>query len=392
MASARHTLLIVDDDQQAISAIKNYLSETDFELYLPDSVEQAERLIIDSGLDLFICNPVSFNNTAHELIKKALQTEFRTPTIVITENEAVNEAVSALRLGVSDYLIKPLSDKHLFDSAITRCLEFARLRRENKNYREQLEKTNKELTNSLTLLQQDQQAGKHVQTKMLPPTPFSRRGYVFEHSIIPSLMLSGDFTDYFTLSSTHIVFYIADVSGHGASSAFVTVLLKNMFARKRNSYLDGENDIVVNPEKMLAAINHALLETSIGKHVTLCMGVIEIESNTLTYSNAGHLPLPALYVDGIAEYLECEGMPIGLIESANFHQKSIKLPDKFVLTLFSDGILEVLPQKGLTAKESGLLDRLQQGISSMPQLKEALGIDKLENAPDDIAVLTVSRQ
>ncbi|MCP6134720.1 SpoIIE family protein phosphatase, partial [Klebsiella pneumoniae] len=70
-----------------------------------------------------------------------------------------------------------------------------------------------------------------VQMNMLPESPWTVGGFAFEHQIIPSLYLSGDFTDYFRVDERRIAFYLADVSGHGASSAFVTVLLKFMTTR-----------------------------------------------------------------------------------------------------------------------------------------------------------------
>ena len=65
-----------------------------------------------------------------------------------------------------------------------------------------------------------------VQMKMLPENDQVIEGIYFEHLIKPSLYLSGDFLDYFKLDNDRVLFYFADVSGHGASSAFVTVLLK----------------------------------------------------------------------------------------------------------------------------------------------------------------------
>ncbi len=84
---------------------------------------------------------------------------------------------------------------------------------------------------SLNLLQEDQNAGRQVQMNMLPVTPWSIEGLEFSHRIIPSLYLSGDFVDYFRVDERRVAFYLADVSGHGASSAFVTVLLKFMTTR-----------------------------------------------------------------------------------------------------------------------------------------------------------------
>ena len=59
--------------------------------------------------------------------------------------------------------------------------------------------------------------------------------------------MSGDFTDYFKVGKSKVVFFLADVSGHGSSSAFATVLLKNLFARKRSDYLRRDDKTVIQP-------------------------------------------------------------------------------------------------------------------------------------------------
>src|SRR3546814_14694695 len=63
-----------------------------------------------------------------------------------------------------------------------------------------------------------------------------------------------------------VAFYLADVSGHGASSAFVTVLLKFMttrllFESKRNGTLPE-----FKPSEVLGHINRGLISCKLGKH------------------------------------------------------------------------------------------------------------------------------
>src|SRR5262249_39656676 len=48
-------------------------------------------------------------------------------------------------------------------------------------------------------LQRDQRAGRYIQMGMLPPTPMAVDDYRLRHRILPSLMLSGDFVDYFRI-------------------------------------------------------------------------------------------------------------------------------------------------------------------------------------------------
>ncbi len=64
-----------------------------------------------------------------------------TPVIVISGVGTVREAVDSLRLGAWDYVMKPVLDAEGLNIAIRRVLEKARLLRENRLYREHLEKT-----------------------------------------------------------------------------------------------------------------------------------------------------------------------------------------------------------------------------------------------------------
>jgi serine phosphatase RsbU (regulator of sigma subunit) len=189
-----------------------------------------------------------------------------------------------------------------------------------------------------------------------------------------------------------VVFLIADVSGHGSSSAFATVLLKNLFARKRSDYLRRSDGTILEPVEMLKLANRELLDLGVGKFATMVVGVIDRGANTLRYSVAGHLPLPVLVADGAARYLEGEGNAVGMLEEAEYAEALIPLPDTFMLALFSDGILETLPPKNLVDKESFFLDVFRQSSDSPEALVSRLGLDRASAAPDDIAALFISKR
>lgn len=64
-----------------------------------------------------------------------------TPIVVVSGAGTVREAVDSLRVGAWDYIMKPVPDAEGLDITIRRALEKARLLRENRLYREHLEKT-----------------------------------------------------------------------------------------------------------------------------------------------------------------------------------------------------------------------------------------------------------
>lgn len=386
-----HRLLVIDDEADVCETLAGYLAGAGYQVDCVADGGEGLALFEQLRPDLVLLDLKMPSVSGLDVLEALRNHPSDTPVIVIAGATVTSDVVQALRFGASDYLIKPISDMAVLQHSIERCLEQGRLRRENERYRSQLEEANRELRQSLTLLQQDQQAGRHVQLKMLPQTPVDYHGYQLSHRIFPSLLLSGDLVDYYTVGESHVVFFIADVSGHGASSAFVTVLLKNLFARKRSDYTHRRDDAVLSPPAMLERANRELLDTGVGKYATLCVGVLDTCANSLRYSVAGHLPMPLLRDGQGCRYLRGESPPVGLFDDAQFSEESVQLPPDFVLTLFSDGVLEVVAGDGVLEKESRLRETLSRQFGSVDAVVEALGLPGTGDLPDDIAVLMVSK-
>lgn len=385
------TLLIIDDDEVVRESLAAYLEDSSFKVLQATNGLQGLQIFESEQPDLVICDLRMPQIDGLELIRRIRETASETPIIVLSGAGVMNDAVEALRLGAADYLIKPLEDLAVLEHSVRRALDRAHLRVENQRYRDKLEAANRELQASLNLLQEDQNAGRQVQMNMLPVTPWSIEGLEFSHRIIPSLYLSGDFVDYFRVDERRVAFYLADVSGHGASSAFVTVLLKFMTTRllyesRRNGTLPE-----FKPSEVLAHINRGLINTKLGKHVTMLGGVIDLEKNSLTYSIGGHLPLPVLYVEGQARYLEGRGLPVGLFDDATYDDRVMELPASFSLSLFSDGILDVLPGATLKEREASLPEQVAAAGGTLDGLRQVFGLANLAEMPDDIALLVLSR-
>jgi len=92
------------------------------------------------------------------------------------------------------------------------------------------------------------------------------------------------------------------------------------------------------------------------------------------------------------KYLEGTGMPLGIISEVEYYDYNLQLPESFSLCLFSDGILEVLPANGLLQQEDCLLSLVREGNATLDKLTNALQLNKLTEVPDDIAIMTITRQ
>ncbi|MBF8672007.1 SpoIIE family protein phosphatase [Pseudomonas putida] len=390
MQKTSATLLIIDDDDVVRASLAAYLEDSGFSVLQAGNGQQGLQVFEEHQPDLVICDLRMPQMGGLELIRQVSERAPQLPVIVVSGAGVMSDAVEALRLGAADYLIKPLEDLAVLEHSVRRALDRSRLVLENQRYRDKLEAANRELEASLHLLQEDQTAGRQVQMNMLPESPWAASEFAFEHQIIPSLYLSGDFVDYFRVDERRIAFYLADVSGHGASSAFVTVLLKFMTTRlmfelKRSKMREFK------PSEVLSHINRGLINSKLGKHVTMVGGVIDEESGLLTYAVGGHLPLPVLHTPEHTRYLEGRGLPVGLFDEATYQDLVVELPPQFSLSLMSDGILDLLPGDTLKDKETALPEIVRAAGGSLDGLRQRFGLATLGEMPDDIALLVLSR-
>ena len=203
------------------------------------------------------------------------------------------------------------------------------------------------------LLIEDQLAGRQLQQQLRPVTPWTAQGITFEHCVVPALYLTGDSLDYFVLPDGRLLLYLADVSGSGTAAALISMLLKNTI-REFIFGAHAASATPLTPAKILSYLNQRLLTYNSDRHVTLICAIVDTAHNLLHWSMAGHLPSPVLYSAGHAVFLSGKGQPVGLFEQAQYHDEQIILPPAFSLSLFSDGIFDLLPEDSLVSREAAL--------------------------------------
>jgi len=384
-------LLVIDDEAMVRDSMVAYLEDSGYQVLSASNGADGINSLREQESDLVLCDLRMPNLDGIQVISQIKENWPHIPVIVVSGAGVMDDVVQALRLGASDYLVKPIIDLAVLEHSVKRNLELVALERQNQSYRQHLETVNRELRAGLEELRSDQQAGRQIQMKMLPE--FTDVGdFSFRHIIKPSLLLSGDFLDYFPLDEKHFGFYIADVSGHGASSAFVTVLLKNLTYRLKRNLKRGSSDDLFYPVKVLQRMNEELLNTGFGKHLTIVYGVLDTQTGALDYSVGAHFPMPVLMQGGKAEYLPGSGMPVGLFKDAEYQAYQLQLPQEFSLHLFSDGVLEVIPEKSLSAKEKYLLNLIEREEGIHDRIIESLDLKSETDVPDDIALMTVFRK
>ena len=241
------------------------------------------------------------------------------------------------------------------------------------------------------LLIDDQRTGQYLQQQIRPVTPWQMQGIRFEHSVVPALYLSGDSLDYCALPDGRLFAYLADVSGSGTAAALISMLVKSIVNEYIFSAHAAALSAALTPAQVLTYLNQRLLMYGSDRHVTLICAIIDTGRDVLQWSVAGHLPSPILYTAGEAIFLRGKGQPVGLFEHAQFNDEQMPLPQAFSLSMFSDGIFDVLPEQCLITSEAALPQLMTAVQGDYTQAVERLGLANCSNMPDDIAMLVLSR-
>jgi len=390
MQPAKPLIGVIDSPGEHRDALVDAIARDGLAVF---AVEQVEEL--PEGIALVVAHSRAVPDRAWAALAE------RWPTLVVSADRRDEDLLKAVDVGLVDYVVDPLRHAHLLRRMIRRVVEVNRLAAEREADRQHLAELNESLETHLAMLRLDQQAGGQIQRRLLPERPQDFNGIRCDYWLAPSLYLSGDFLDIQAYSDRYTLFYFADVSGHGASSAFVTVLLKYLSNRWQSEW-DGRSPEQLAP-RWLAQLNRELLDTGIGKHATLFVGVIDHRRRYLHYSLGAQLPMPMLKTAQGVSVLAGEGMPVGLFPEVSYPQLGCSLPDEFSLWLCSDGILECLPGETLEARldelthrveSSETLDDMRQSLALgiLPSDEEALadpttGRDEL---PDDLTIMMVS--
>jgi sigma-B regulation protein RsbU (phosphoserine phosphatase) len=385
------SILTIDDEAGIRQNISAYLEDCGYRtLDAADGIEGMEIFHRESP-DVVLCDLRMPGMDGLEVLARIRDESPDTPVIVVSGVGTLRDVVEALRRGAWDYLTKPIQDMEFLESAVGRALDRARLARENREYRFSLEAVIEELKQTLSRLEQDEQAGRSLQFRLLPPDGQAILGCVFSRRLYPSAYLSGDFVDYFALDADRVGFYMADVSGHGAASAFLTVMLRTTVNQYCEAYRQDGEPTACRPERVLERLNHDLCHQHLDKYLTIFYGIIDRRERRLTWSAGGQFPYPILS-DGEQRprFLDAPGFPVGLLDEADFTSHSIALPERFSLLLVSDGVLELLSEVQTDDIQELLLQRLENAGLGIEAVTEVLGVDARRELPDDVTFLLVT--
>ena len=189
-----------------------------------------------------------------------------------------------------------------------------------------------------------------IQTAMLPPPMPANEFVDIVGSQVPAKQVGGDFYDYF-IRDGKLFFNIGDVCGKGIPAALVMSMTQAVF-RTIATKIDDPSQIVMGMNTMASRGN------TTGMFATLFVGVLDLSTGLLRYSNAGH-DRPIIVMDGKIRHIEADSnLPIGIDEEKTYKDQETTIAPGDMVLLYTDGLTEAMNGE----KELFGLDRIVNTI------------------------------
>jgi len=186
-------------------------------------------------------------------------------------------------------------------------------------------------------LERDLQRAQEIQMHLMPGTAPDIPGLEVALRFHPARELGGDLYDFLTYGKERHVLAVGDVSGKGAPAALYGAMAMGILRSLAPQKLS--------PPHLLKRLSLILLERKIEGHfITLTYAIWEPRAKTLRLANAG-MPLPLLVRKGQTRTIRVEGIPLGLLEHAQYQDQLVKLESGDMVAMFSDGIVEAANTK-----------------------------------------------
>jgi sigma-B regulation protein RsbU (phosphoserine phosphatase) len=258
------------------------------------------------------------------------------PVLFLSAQEKKEKILEMYRVGASDYLSKPFAKEELIQRLFVH-LNVKVLLDKQKRHFIQLQHAYELIEAQKKRMQGELDVGREIQMSMLPLKfpPFPERDEVgIFASLTPAREVSGDFYDFFFINQDRLCFLVGDVSGKGVPSALFMVKAKTLIETKAKQN--------ISTSAIISYVNDELCrDNDTSMFVTVFIGILDVASGLLEYTNAGHNPPYLRYHDGVIKSLDDRHGPVvGALSGLDYQQNQISMSNNDLLFLYTDGVTE----------------------------------------------------
>ncbi len=324
-------VLLVDDEQNILSALKRELNdwayENQLEIVTAGLAKTGLEILAEKGADtvIVISDLKMPQMKGSDFLQIVRDTYPDIVTILLTGFSETEEVIKAVRAGIFNYILKPWDSDYLL-SEIRKAFMHGELKRQNDQY--------------LKTIQEELKWAGEMQKALLKPSLPKSEGVEFRVSYrpVPALFCGGDYYDVISLSADKYLLLIGDVGGSGVRAAFITGILKSIIF---SEYIRTSMSKDFSPGEFLSWLNNRMnfeLRQTSGISITFFAGVLDVRARGLKYANAGQTH-PFVLRGSAATELLVSGKGFGFSNSTMFPEQYVSLQPFDILTLYTDGLI-----------------------------------------------------
>ena len=231
----------------------------------------------------------------------------------------------------------------------------------------------------------DLQVAHNIQMSAVPKD-FPKTGSMSISSMIePAVEVGGDFYDVFEIREGLYGFVMADVSGKG--------LPASLFMMRAQATIRANAMTGLPPHEVMRRSNIELCQRNdVGQFVTVWVGILDLDTHTLRYSNAGHTLPYMVSEDGVFLMEQPRGLVMGYSPKAKYSTVTVRLDKGESVFLYTDGVNEAFDAN----QEQFGAERIVSALSASDRMPDSIISEVREavrgfvgDAPvsDDIAML-----
>ena len=362
----RRLVLIVDDSPAQRRLLSMYLSRAHYELAEAATGAEALEFCRMRRPDFILSDWVMDGMPGPELCGRIREMggEGYVYFILLTAKAEPDDIAFGLESGADDFLTKPVTAAELLARlrAAERILVLQDHARES-NAR--LKETLAALRGAQAAMYRDLDEARRLQQALIGDRQAGFGNFTVSNILRPAGQVGGDLTGSFAINARRFGVFAIDVAGHGIAAALLTARLATQFSAS----VDQNAALFINefglyesraPAVLARYLNHLMLaDLHTDAYFTMVYAVIDRISGEVRMVQAGH-PHPIVQrAGGKIEQIGNGGLPVGVIENAEYEEITLKLEPGDRLLFASDGLWDATDGAGKMLGVDGLSAILQ---------------------------------
>jgi phosphoserine phosphatase RsbU/P len=374
--------LVVDDSAAQRLVLAKNLERWGYEVIQAASGDVALMLCESHQFDLILSDWIMPGLNGLEFCRafRARDCDAYCYFILLTSKNDKGAVAEGLNVGADDFLSKPVSTPEL-RARIMAGERLIVMERQVKARNDDLRAALRKLQALYDAVDRDLMEARKLQQSLIRDRFHDFGGSQLSLMLHSSGHVGGDMVGTFPINADRIGIYALDVSGHGVAAALLGARVGGMLggAQSQNiafsrNHMTGQTDAIA-PHEVAARMNTLMLqEMETDAYLTIAYADVDLSTGRMVMVQAGH-PHPLIQRrDGTVEFLGEGGLPIGLLDGAEYASFEAVLRPGDRLFLYSDGIPECANDAGAEFGELGLralFERLhtQRGLTFLDRLK-----------------------